>query len=169
MSYTPFEIRDALESLTVLIDTREQDTERARKRKEDFPHWRREKLDAGDYGCEIELDGEPCRVPVVVERKMSLDELCQCFTRERKRFEREFEHAQQAGTRLHLLIENASWEKIHAGSYRSQMKPQALTASILAWQARYDARVYFCTPELTGKMIAAILHYETKIYLEGQA
>lgn len=48
MSYTPFEIRDALESLTVLIDTREQDTERARKRKEDFPRWRREKLDAGD-------------------------------------------------------------------------------------------------------------------------
>ena len=130
MSYTPFEIRDALESLTVLIDTREQDTERARKRKEDFPRWRREKLDAGDYGCEIELDGELCRVPVVVERKMSLDELCQCFTRERKRFEREFERAQQAGTRLHLLIENASWEKIHAGSYRSQMKPQALTASI---------------------------------------
>lgn len=35
MSYTHFEIKDALETLTVLIDTREQDTERARKRKID--------------------------------------------------------------------------------------------------------------------------------------
>ena len=66
MSYTHFEVRDALESLTVLIDTREQDTMNLRRRMKDFPHWRREKLDAGDYSGEYTVEGETHSLPVSI-------------------------------------------------------------------------------------------------------
>ena len=96
---THFEVKDALESLTVLIDTREHvDTPGFQRRAAHFPRWRREKLDAGDYSAELTISEQKFRIPVAIERKMSIDELCQCFGRERARFMREFERAKENGT-----------------------------------------------------------------------
>ena len=71
---------------------------------------------------------------------MSLDELCSCFTRERGRFEREFIRAKNDGARIHLLIENASIDKVMDHEYRSKMAPKSLTSSIDAWSERYGIR-----------------------------
>lgn len=166
MSYTHFEVKDALESLTVLIDTREQDTMNLRRRMKDFPHWRREKLDAGDYSAELKASEQNFRIPVAIERKMSIDELCQCFGRERARFLREFERAKENGTRLYLIVERATWEDLFAGRYRSRLNSKALIASILAWSVRYDVRFFFCLPETCGELIYKILYYEAKEVLE---
>lgn len=171
--YTPFEIGRALESLTVLVDTREQDTPALRRRLAALGHpWRREKLDFGDYSAELALpDGRRQSLAgrVAVERKMSLDELCQCFTGGRARFEREFRRAEQAGARIYLLVEGGSWEKLLAGEYRSRMRPDALAASLLAWSARYGLTPLFCRPETTGRVIGKILKYEAKAILERGA
>ena len=168
--YTPFEVRDALESMKILVDTREQDTAALRARLEAFScPWERRKLDFGDYGCAyITRGGEPAVLPVAVERKMSLDELCACFTKGLARFEREFLRAKEAGGRLYLLCENASWEKVLCGRYRSRMNPDALAASILAWSVRYGLQLLFCKPEHTGTLIQRILRYELKELLEVQ-
>lgn len=168
---TPFEVSEALEHLTLLVDTREQDTPSFRRRvKEVGLPWERRKLDFGDYSMRVELeDGQEVDFSpaVAIERKMSLDELCQCYGRGRKRFQREFLRAKKAGAKLYLLIENGSWEKAFGGDYRSQMKPQALTASLTAWLARYDCQVLFCQAKSTPRLIREIIYREAKERLEG--
>lgn len=169
-TYSHFEIDRTLSSMTVLVDTREQETPALRARLEGFGCLsRRYKLDYGDYSCEVtKPDGTlvSAAQKVCVERKMNLDELCGCFTSGRERFEREFLRAREDGAKVYLLVENASWEKVLSGAYRSRMKPEALTASLLAWCARYSLTPVFCAGRSTGKLIAKILRYEVKILLE---
>lgn len=168
---TPFEVSEALDHLTLLVDTREQDTLSFRRRvKEVGLPWERRKLDFGDYSMRVELeDGQEVDFSpaVAIERKMSLDELCQCYGRGRKRFQREFLRAKKAGAKLYLLIENGSWEKALSGEYRSRMQPQALTASLTAWLARYDCQVLFCQAKSTPRLIREIIYREAKERLEG--
>lgn len=165
----PPRAEQALKSLTVLVDTREQDTPQFRCRMEAMQlPFVRKKLDFGDYSCRVSLGGHDIDFSgqVAIERKMSLDELAQCYTRGRKRFEREFERAKAAGAKLYLLIEGADWEKAYAGRYRSRLNPKALTASMLAWLARYDCQIILCDPLTTPYLIHDICYREAKERLE---
>lgn len=162
----PIEVDSVLKTMCILVDSREQATKQAQRRYEAFGvPYERDKLDFGDYSAVFTLsDGVTLdlRDSVAIERKMSLDELCGCYTHDRARFEREFERAKDAGAKIYLLIENASWELAYNGKYRSQMKPQALIASILAWLARYDCQIIMCKAETSGKLIHDILYREAK-------
>ena len=165
-----FDVQSALDHLTILVDTREQDTPQARKRLEgmELPYERR-KLDFGDYSAKCAMpDGNEVDFSdqFAIERKMSLDELCGCYCQSRERFTREFERARCKGAKIYLLIENATWENIYAGKYRSKMSSPALTASVLAWLARYNCQVIFCKAETSGKLIRDILYREVKERLE---
>lgn len=164
-----YEIKEALENVRILVDTREQPNDRFKKRVESFGcPWERCKLDFGDYSVAADLDGRRISLQdtVAIERKMNIDELCGCYCHSRARFEREFERARQSGAKIIMLIENATWEKVYAGTYRSLMQPQALTASMLAWLARYNCQLVFCKPETSGKLIHDILYRELKERLE---
>lgn len=156
--------------MTVLVDTREQDTPSMRARLEGLKRpYRRCKLDYGDYSCEIaKPDGEIASAAgkIAIERKMNLDEVCMCFTSGRERFEREFRRAKEDGAKMYLLVENATIDEALSGFYRSRMKPDALVASILAWCARYNLTPWFCQQKNTGRLIARILRYEAKALLE---
>lgn len=168
---TPFEVKEALESLVLLVDTREQDTIffRRRMKEAEIPYIR-QKLDFGDYSMKVKLeDGQEVDFSpdIAIERKMSLDELCQCYGKERKRFQKEFSRAKEAGAKLYLLVENASWEKAFDGEYRSRMDPHALTSSLTAWLARYNCQVIFCQAKTTPKLIREIAYREAKERLEG--
>ena len=167
---TPFELRDSLEAMVILVDTREQDTPRLRARLQEMNcPYERQKLDFGDYSAKFPLPhGEWFTLAdkVVVERKMSLDELCNCYCKERARFEREFGRAKEAGAKIYLLIENASWEKAYKGDYRSQMASTAFVASLCAWLARYNCQLIMCKPETSGKLIRDLLYREGKERLE---
>lgn len=160
-----FAVKDALESMTVLVDTREQDTARSRHRLRGIGlPIERVKLDFGDYSAKCSaLD---LRDVVAIERKMDADELAACFGRERKRFQAEFERAAAKGARLYLLVENTTLDKIYAGRYRSKMAPEAFTASIHAWVARYGCHFVTCDELTSGKVIHDILYRELKERLE---
>jgi len=162
----PKDIRAVLESMTVLVDSREQDTERAR--------WRyasiglpveRCTLDYGDYSYNATLPdgrriwdtGGRIKPTVAIERKMSLDELAECFGNGRDRFEREFSRAMDTGAQMWLLIEGASWENIYDHRYKSRMIPQSLAGSIFAFSRRYGLRLVFCSERTTGRIIRGIL------------
>ena len=162
----PVEVKAALESMVILVDTREQDTPRlrARLRQMGVPY-ERCKLDFGDYS--VKCDALSLADTVCIERKMAISELCHCYCQERPRFEREFERAKKAGARIYLLTEDATWEDIYAGKYRSQMKPESLVASILAWVARYNCHLLFCKSSTTGKLIKDTLQRELKERLEA--
>ena len=163
------EMLTALEGMVCLVDTREQDTPRLRRRmKQIGVPCRREKLDAGDYAASFPLpDGTWVTAPAVIERKMSLDELAACYCRGRARFAREFDRARAAGFKIYLLVEGGSWEDLYEGNYRSQMNPKSFVNSLLAWLARYDCQILFCEPQTTGQLIHDTLYREGKQFLEG--
>lgn len=171
-----FDLEKCLESAVILVDSREQPSERAEKRYKALGlPYKRCTLDYGDYAINCTL---PSNKPlydvskrvyadVVVERKMNLDELAGCFTKGRKRFQKEFERAQEHGAKIYLLIENASWENLLNGRYRSRFNQNAFKASITAYMARYNAQVIMCKSETSGKLIREILYRELKERLNG--
>lgn len=166
----PIELQKCLDSLVLLYDTREQPTERLEKRLQQTGlKTNRRKLCVGDYSCECILPDGSCldfSDKIAIERKMSIDELCLCFGKERKRFEREFDRAKDMGCKIYLIVENGTWEKVYNGKYRSMYNPVALAASIDAFRARYDMQLDFCKEETTGRLIRDILYREAKEVLE---
>ena len=171
LSCTPFEIETSLKSMVILYDTREQPTKQLKARLATMQcKTERRRLEYGDYSCFTTLPtGEVLDLSrkVVIERKMNIDELCLCFGKDRHRFKAEFDRARTDGCRVYLLVENATWEHILLGKYRSQYNPQALTASILAWIPRYNLIPIFCKEESSGKIIKEILYREAKECLEN--
>lgn len=170
-----FQQREVLESFRVLVDRREQQTDRARRRYKAFGSpFEAATLSYCDYAYNATLpDGKPIydgsdtiRPLCAIERKMDLDELAGCFTRERARFRREFERARDAGARVYLFVENATWENLIAGKYRSRFNPVAFLASITAWSIRYNLQVIFCKEETSGRLIKEILYRDLKERLE---
>jgi len=165
----PTDIQAALDGMVIIVDTREQDTIQLHNRLKHFTQFERAKLNCGDYGAKFPVNGDWLQIPVVVERKMNIDELCQCFTRERKRFQREFERAAEDGVKTYLLLENTSFEQMYSHSYKSHMTPQALISSLLAWSIRYRLQVVMCREIATGRLIRDILYREGKAILERMA
>lgn len=169
------DIQFTLATFRIIVDTREQDTAAARERMKSMGvSVERATLNYGDYAANITLpDGQnlhdvSARISpaCAVERKMSLDELAWCFTRGRERFEREFTRARDAGAKVVLLVENASWEAIINHRYKSLFRPNAFMASITAWAARYDAGVLFCRAPTSGALIKEVLYRDIKERLE---
>ena len=162
----PFEIKESLSTFRVIADTREQSTARAKERFESFGvPVQRATLYYCDYCGNITLpDGselldvtQTLRPQCCIERKMSLDELAACFTRGRARFRREFERATEAGAKVYLLVEGASWEALNNHRYRSKYNPEAFRASLIAWSIRYDMTPVFCKADSSGALIREIL------------
>lgn len=165
----PFDVKNTLDTLQLLVDTREQDTKAFRRRLDliGLPHQRR-KLDFGDYSACITLNGSEMSFErsFSIERKMSLDELCACYGKDRGRFSREFERAREAGAKIYLLVENATMENALNGKYKSRLNKNAFTASIFAWLARYDCQLIFCKAEFTPRVMREIIYREVKERLE---
>ena len=163
------EIENCLSTMTILTDSREQPSERAQKRYKSFCcPYRRQKLDYGDYSAEITLpDGQTVQIRAAIERKMNLEELSNCLTHDRRRFKAEFERAKAADASMYLLVENATWENLINGKYRTKFNPKAFLASVIAWEVRYNLKVTFCKAETSGKLIREILYREAKQRLEA--
>lgn len=161
----PLEVEEALKTLTVIVDTREQSTAALSRRLEKFPRHQREKLNAGDYSGKILINGDWFTLPVAIERKMSIDELCACYCQQRPRFEREFNRAKEDGIKMYLLIEGGSWETIYNDLYQSHMRPRSLVGSILSWLARYDCQLLMCKRNTSGQLIWDVLYYEARAFL----
>lgn len=171
-----FEQKEVLDSFRIIVDTREKETPQARRRYHAFEvPYDRATLSYGDYAYNCTLaNGEPLYdesetlAPVcVVERKMSLDELAGCLGRTRGRFEREFDRALAAGSRVFLIVEGATWEDLLTGHYRSKLHPNAFAASLAAFMVRYGVNVIFCKAETSGRLIKEILYRDLKERLKN--
>lgn len=171
-----FDQKKVLESFEILVDTREQLSKRAEARYNSFGSpYKRATLNYGDYTYNATLPGgtnildisDTIQPLCAVERKMDLDELAQCFTHSRARFEREFKRAKENRARIYLLVENANWENLINGKYRSRFNSKAFIASVIAWQIRYDLQLLFCKEETSGQLIKEILYRDLKERLEN--
>lgn len=125
-----------LESLTVIIDTREQRPfEFTYMHKDPFDPKKiittsmcskREKLETGDYSIKG-LEKE-----IAIERK-NLDDLLGCCGNSRERFEKEIQRLRAYPCRM-IAVES-SWDEIMKGEWRSQITPNQIMGSIQGWMA----------------------------------
>lgn len=170
-----FTIQNCLDSMSVLADTREQPSDRSEQRLASLGvPYKRQKLEYGDYTYNFTLpngellftDEKSVCGHAVIERKMNLEELSQCFCQSRDRFIREFERIKANDASVYLLIEDGNIEKLMHGRYKTKFNKDAYLASITAWMARYDCKVVFCPHEVSGRLIKEILYRELKERLE---
>lgn len=176
VKYGDKEMKEILQGLTVLTDSREQKNKRildyfdSKKIKHQSC-----KLDSGDYSAllpampeygitqPLYFDGD-----IVIERKNSLEELSGNFTKDRARIEDEFIRLAAAGTKVFLMVENpAGYDGIWDHSYRTQYEPKSFMATLLSFQQRYNLNVAFISPDRSGLYIANLLHYHVREYLKG--
>ena len=159
--WTDKQLAEELKKLSIICDTRENVNGHITKYFDDhhIPRITR-KIDTGDYSAQLgDLSMER---EIVVERKHNLDEICGNFTTERERFEREFMRAKAYGTKVVLIVENATWTDIFLGNYRSKLSSKSLVGSLLSWMVRFNITVLFCKPEETARIMYGIFYYYAK-------
>lgn len=109
-------------------------------------------LQTGDYSI---LGAETL---FAIERKSIPDLVSCCVGENRERFEREL--LRLRGYRFKRLLIVGTEEQVLAGRYFSGVKPQAVMASLGAWEARHDLPVVFrSTPEAAASQIERWAHW----------
>jgi ERCC4-type nuclease len=160
-------LKEILQAITVIIDTREQENShitgyfRANR-----IHYVERALKFGDYSFECptipELGfTEPFSFEqrIVVERKNSLDELSGNLAQARERFERELEKARECQAKLILMCENGSWDKIIEHKYRTDMNERSYLGTLFSFSHRYDVQVQFVPSKYAGMFIFSQFYY----------
>lgn len=118
------------------------------------------KLPVGDY---VNLD----RPRLSVDRKQSLNELCQNVCQDHKRFRAELERAKELGIHLIILCEHGSnirrledvirWENPRLKISPMAMSGERLFKVLSAMSSKYDTEFLFCSKNETGKRIVELL------------
>ena len=155
--WTEGQLKEELSKLTILCDSREQDTHCQKWFEKNGIKCQVKKLDSGDYSAM--LGDWTLEHDVFIERKADLTEICGNFTQNRERFEKEFTRAKAVGAKPFLLIEEDSIDDVYLGNYRSKLPPKSLMASFLTWQVRYNTTILFCSRSNAPKLIFGILYY----------
>ena len=132
------------ESLTVIVDTREQNPYNVAPLRT-TPGT----LCTGDYSI-VGLEHV-----VRIERK-SLPDLLACVGRERERFDREVQRLLSFPVRV--LVVEATWNQIEMGEWRSQIKPSQAMGSLLGWIASGLPIVMADSHERGGQFTSRILY-----------
>lgn len=162
------QVMDIIADMVIIVDSREQKWQHIQKYFDEHRiKYRVEGMSVGDYTFilpnypELDMDRK-----VIVERKGSLDELAGNFTKNRERFRREFERMED-GQVMHLVLENFTWRKLLAGSYRSKFNPKAYKASLITWSILYDFKVWNVVKQDSGEIIYEILKKELEHELKS--
>lgn len=166
---TGAEIESAMNSMRILVDTREKKNihivTALEGRKCPF---KPRKLSYGDYTCEYDISGNKgvsFENKAVVERKANLDELAGNITKGRERFEREFLRAKADGAKVFLMVESGSFDDIKNHCYRSALPPKSYLNTLFSWQEKYNITISFVSKKFAGDYIYGTLFMALKNYL----
>ncbi|HCG4535542.1 TPA: ERCC4 domain-containing protein [Salmonella enterica subsp. enterica serovar Typhi str. AG3] len=170
--YTEKEITEILKTMTIVIDTRENQN----KHITDYLHQKgfpikNKKLDYGDYSAMIPKN-EELGIPrdiylnSAIERKNGVDEITGNLQKDTQTaFENELIRAQQG--RFVLLVEDLEfWTKVIKGQYRSKYDPKALYGRLLSFQAKYNFEIVPVNKIEMGNQIYHRFYYQMKNYLK---
>lgn len=169
--FTDNELKKLLQSIVVLVDTREKRNGHITTYFDKHEiHHKPKKLDYGDYSLML----PSCREmgvfrdiyftdTIAIERKASLEELSGNLTRDRARFETELIRANAC--KLFLMVENANYADIVAHRYKTQYEPKSFLASLKTYEARYLIDLNFVPASFAGNFIYHTLYYHVREYL----
>jgi len=164
--FTDKELKTVLDSLTIIIDTREQEgahvIDYLKSKKKPFKSM---KMDFGDYTFMVPAN-PALQIPrdiyytdsIVIERKAHLNEISGNLTADGgTRFEQEL--IRSHGAKFYLLIENASYEMIINHKYDTQYEPKSFIARLKSFEARYGISVNFVSSKCSGNFIYHTFYY----------
>lgn len=167
-------IKKLMKNMVVIVDTREQANQHiiGYLNKKKIPFVVR-KLDFGDYSCYLKADKElglsqdvSLENRFVIEKKNSLEEISSNLTKGRKEFENEFIRANASGAKVHLMIENGSWDMINSHSYNTQFNEKSFYNSLLSFQKKYNLNIEFVSTDLAPTHIIRTFQMELKALLK---
>lgn len=171
--YTEKEIKRLLSTIEILVDSREKQWEHIKKAYDNQNiKYRVQKLDFADYSFLIPVN-EDLDINkdiyftnhISVERKSSLDELAGNFTKNRTRFQKEFERHEGL---MVLMIEGDGYSDICKHNYKSQLKPLSYIASLHSWQHRYNVPFIFIDKQYSAQFIYYTFYYWLRIFMEDK-
>ncbi len=147
--------KELAKSFHLIIDTREQLTQRYEDRIKAFKEfpldgYDRQKLDVGDYSAVLRLPNDyilDFTDLVSVERKMSVDELLDCFAANHERFEAELSRAKNSGCKLFIATEEGNYTQLVSGAYKRKISIDQVLSTYHTFQMRYDVRFEWVTPD----------------------
>lgn len=165
------EIKEILETLVIVMDTREKESLHVVSylEKKKIPV-KTQTMKTGDYTAYIpknEKYGIHRNVYLggCIERKNSVDELAESV-KDRSRFENELIRGSK--NPFVLVVEDANgYEKIIKGQYRSQYTAVALLASLKTFEVRYGFTTVFLDKTVTGNYLYYHFLYTAREYLKN--
>lgn len=176
--YTDKEIKHLLENnLVMLVDTREKVNQHLTDYYDSKGiRWKSKKLCHGDYSAILEKDIDlgiakdiTFENSIVVERKNSLNELSANLTTGRKQFDNELMRSKQAGTKIVLMVEGASYDDIVHHRYPTQLNPMSYIASLRSFQAKYsNLHLEFTSKALAGNSTYYLVYYHIRNILKNR-
>lgn len=131
-------MKNFLESITLIIDTREQDKSIEKTLSVRNIKFVKKALNYGDISFMI--NDESFENKIVIERKGSLNEVIGNFTKKKRQFENEFKRAK--GCKLILMIE-ADREDIDKGKYISSIQPFEFKERLNTWRYSFGFYIKF--------------------------
>jgi len=171
--YTDKEIKVILDSIIIIIDTRERDNKHIidyfEKKKISYEI---KKLNIGDYSfaipenAELHINRKLYFTNIcVIERKADIDELAGNLTVDRQRIETELIRSRLI-RKFQIVIEDpAGYENILNGNYRSEYNPLAFLGTLQSFASRYNFSFIFLDKKLTGNYIYYYFYYYLRNYL----
>lgn len=168
------ELKTALKSLVIQIDTREQKEHiEGYFNRHNIAH-KRQKLNHGDFSCYIpkgaikglDFDLTFDRY-IVIERKSGIDELAGNFSKkDYPRISKEFAQLKANGTKCFIFVEDHLFDKhLRLGNYRSQYAPIKLYARLKGFEAEYGTVIRPVDAKYIGSEIYHTLYYAVRDYL----
>jgi len=170
--YTDTEIKKLLKSMTIVVDTREQNN----KAIIDYFTTKKipyitQKMDFCDYSCFLPANVElgivrDTYIDCYLERKGSLEELSGNLCNDRTRLESEFLKAKSK--RLIMMIEESTGlEKIIEHKYKTEYNEKSFLASLFSFAHRYSIDIHFIGGKYAGLFIYMQMYYATRELLKA--
>lgn len=157
--YTAKEIETIINSMKIVIDTREKSNLHIREYlQQKGVGFINRKLSVGDYSAMIPKNVElgimrDIYLDACLERKNSIDEITGNLQKKTKSaFENELIRSQ--GKPFVLVVEDEfGYKKILNGEYKSEYKPESLLGILKAYEARYGFTITYIPKRLMGNYI----------------
>jgi ERCC4-type nuclease len=171
--FTDIEIKKICKNICILIDSREKKCQNVKDwcSHKNRCEYKTIKLDNGDYSFMLKAMPEFGIIQdmyfdkkIVIERKNSLDEISQNFTKSRTRFEEEM--ATYSGKMI-IVVED-KWDNLFLGNYKSKYNRISFIASVMAFEHRYGISFRFMSKEAFPIFIYGQFYYYLRSLLKRE-